>query len=53
MLMKHDHTNLGVNKCWGEKYLTRLMKLVITIFFCNTVKSSNHSHKPEFFMEQS
>ena len=50
--MKHDHTDLGVNKCWGEIYLTRLIKLIIPIFFCNTVKSSNLSQKPEFFMEQ-
>ena len=42
IFMKHDHTNLGVNKCWGEIYLTKLIKLVIPIFFvCNTVKSSD------------
>ena len=24
ILMKHDHTNLRVKKCWGETYLTKL-----------------------------
>ena len=33
ILMKNDHTNLRVNKCWGKTYLTKLMKLVIPIFF--------------------
>ena len=54
ILVKHlsDHRNLGVNECWGEIYLTKLIKLVIPIFFCNTVKSSNLFQKPKFFMEQ-
>ena len=52
ILRKHDHTNLRVNKCWGETYLTKLMKLVIsTFFFRNTVKSSNLSQKPKFFYQ--
>ena len=33
ILMKYDQTNLRVNKCWSETYLTKLMKLVIPIFF--------------------
>ena len=33
MLMKNDHTNLRVNKYWGETHLTKLMQLVIPIFF--------------------
>ena len=51
--MKYHHTNLRVNKCWGETYLTKLMKLVIPIFlFCNTVKKSNLFKKPKFFIKQ-
>ena len=43
ILVKHlnDHTNLGVNKCWDKIYLTKLIKLVIPIFFGNTVISSS------------
>ena len=33
IIIKNDHTNLIVNKCWGETYLTKSMKLVIPIFF--------------------
>ena len=32
VFMKHDHANLRVNKCWGETYLTKLVKLVIPFF---------------------
>ena len=32
ILMKHDHTNLRIKKCWGEAYLKKLMKLVIPVF---------------------
>ena len=32
VFMKHDHGNLRVNKCWGETYLTKLVKLVIPFF---------------------
>ena len=50
--MRHDHTNLRVNKSWGETYLTKLMKLVIPTFFVrNTVKSSNLSYKPKSFIK--
>ena len=51
--MKHDHTNLKFEKCWSETYLTKLIKLVIPIFFfCNTVESCNLSYKPKILMEQ-
>ena len=50
ILMKHDHTNLRVNKYWGETYLTN--EISDSHFpFCNTVKRSNLSYKPKFCYE--
>ena len=47
ILMRHDHTNLRVKRCWGQTHLTKLIKLVIPIFFL-----LQDSKNKFFYMEQ-
>ena len=47
ILMSHDHTNLRVKRCWGQTHLTKLIKLVIPIFFL-----LQDSKNKFFYMEQ-